>query len=205
MNHESSNIAIVILAAGASSRMGTAKQLLRWGEDTLIRRAIHTALKVTASEVIVVLGANYNLIEKEIKDLPIIILKNKDWQLGLGKSIACAANYIINSKPQVDGILITLADQPLIDAEYLNELISAFSTEAQQIIATAYDKDKQGVPVLFDKVYFEQLSLLHDDKGAKQLLKTHPSFVKTLMPPVKNVDLDSEKDYKALYKKNFKH
>jgi molybdenum cofactor cytidylyltransferase len=203
MGHESSNSVIVILAAGASSRMQTPKQLLIWGEDTLITHTIKTALRVKNSEVIVVLGANYELIEKEIKLYPITILKNKDWQLGLGKSIACAANYILNSNSKVDSMLITLADQPLIDAKFLDRLITAFQKNKEGIVATSYEKGVNGVPAIFDKKYFEELLILNDDKGAKHLLKKYKSSVKTLIPELENVDLDIKADYEMLYKKKF--
>ncbi|WP_298552892.1 nucleotidyltransferase family protein [uncultured Algibacter sp.] len=197
------NIAIVILAAGASKRMGSPKQLLKWGNDTLLNHAIKTVLEIDAYEVIVVLGANHKLIEAGVKHRSITILNNEDWDLGLGKSIACATEYVLKSKPQVEGILITLADQPLIDSHYLNDIMTHFYQDLNQIIATSYDNNK-GVPVLFGKVYFQELSNLTGDNGAKQLLKTHESCVKTFKPPVKNVDLDSKEDYEKLYRENFK-
>lgn len=198
-----SNISIAIMAAGASSRMGSPKQLLKWGEYNLLGHTIRTALDSIASEVVIVLGAYNELIENEIKHHPVTIINNKNWNLGLGKSIACAAEYILKRKPKTQGLLVVLADQPLIDTDYLNELIHSFSPNQNEIIASIYDNNKKGVPVLFDKLYFEELSNLDDDSGAKKLLVIHESFVKTLKPPVKNVDLDSKEDYKTLYKANF--
>ena len=64
--------------------------------------------------------------------------------------------------------------------------------------------NKNGVPVLFDKTYFEALSKLSNDYGAKQLLEAYESLVKTLKPPLKNVDLDSKEDYEKLHNANFK-
>lgn len=200
----SSNIAIVILAAGASRRMGTPKQLLSWGEETLLKHAINTATNSDASKVVVVLGANYEAIEKDIKDLPITILKNENWELGLGKSIACAASSILESNENLDAVLIILADQPLIDTTFLNEFISNYISDENQIIATSYGEEKKGVPVLFDKSYFEELTLLNDDNGAKGLLKEHVSYVKTLKPKIKNLDIDSKADYDRLFKAYFR-
>ncbi|GAA4970707.1 nucleotidyltransferase family protein [Algibacter aquimarinus] len=198
------DISIVILAAGASSRMGSPKQLLNWGEDILLNHAINTALEVGNSEVIVVLGANQEIIKKAIQSNSIVILQNDEWKKGLGKSIACAVNYILKLKPQTQGVLITLADQPLINTDYLNKIISRFSSNENQIIATLYDNNIKGVPVLFDKIYFQELSNLIGDDGAKKLLKAHEYSVKTLKPPLKNVDLDSKEDYEKLHKENFK-
>lgn len=204
MSQNKPNISIVILAAGASSRMGSPKQLLKWGKGSLLNHAVKTVLEVGTSEVIVVLGANYELITKEIQHHPITILKNEDWKLGLGKSIACSTEHVLKSNSKTQGILITLADQPLINSDYLKKMIQVFTPCKRQIIATAYGEEKMGVPVLFDNLYFKELTKLSDDKGAKVVLKVHESFVKTLKPPVKNVDLDSKEDYKMLHRSNFK-
>lgn len=198
-----SNIAIVILAAGASKRMGTPKQLLKWGNESLLSHAITKALHVQASEVIVVLGANHGSIEKEIKQFPITILKNKNWEEGLGKSIACAAKYVKESKPEINALLITLADQPLIDSVFLDNIIHKFSQSQNQIIATAYENGKNGVPVLFDSCYFEELSKLSDDNGAKHLLKKYEFSVKSLELQQEYLDIDSKEDYEFLYNLKF--
>lgn len=197
------NIPIVILAAGASKRMGTIKQLLPWGGKTLLEHSIEMALKTNTNGVFVVLGANYATIKSKIDKLPVTIIKNKDWELGLGKSIACAAEHILNLKPEVDGVLICLADQPFIDAEFLNTLIQNMTLDTGQIIATSYKNDISGVPVLFDKVYFSELSKLKKDNGAKILLKKYEPLVKTFKPKSENIDLDYKEDYENLYKDQF--
>lgn len=203
VSNRSLNIPIVILAAGASKRMGTVKQLLAWGDSTLLGHTIQTALKTNANNVFVVLGANYTEIKNEIDKFPITIIQNKDWELGLGKSIACAANHILNLKEAADAVLICLADQPFIDTDFLNTLVQNFSPNTNQIIATSYKNDVPGVPVIFDKTYVSELSKLDDDKGAKMLLETYVSFVKTFNPKLENVDLDYKEDYENLYKNQF--
>lgn len=200
MNEIQHNIAIVILAAGSSSRMGSPKQLLSWGNSNLLNVAIEKAIKTVASKVVVVLGANYKLIEKEIKHQPITVLNNKNWNLGLGKSISCAAEYILKSDKKKDGVLIVLADQPKITTSFLNEIIDDYQLNQNQIIATSYDDDKFGVPALFDSFYFKELSKLTDDNGAKNILKKYKSSVKILNPPSKNIDIDSKEDYKKFHK-----
>lgn len=204
MYKQISNIAVVILAAGASKRMGSPKQLLDWGGETLITHGIQTALKLNTKEIIVVLGANYKLVKETISHLPITILNNEYWEQGLGTSIACASSYLKNKIQITDGMLITLTDQPLISTEHLQHIISSFSTNKKQIVASSYQDRKYGVPALFDKFYFNQLSKLNDDFGARHILKENESFIKALIPPVKNVDLDFKEDYEKLHKENFK-
>ncbi|GAA3629252.1 nucleotidyltransferase family protein [Flavivirga jejuensis] len=201
MPKDSLNIPIVILAAGASKRMGTIKQLLPWREgNTLLEHSIEMALKTNTNQVFVVLGANYATIKSNIDKLPVTIIKNKDWELGLGKSIACAAEYILNLKQEVDAVLICLADQPFIDPEFLNTLIQNVTINTGQIIASSYKNGVSGVPVIFDKVYLSELSKLKHDNGAKILLKKYAPLVKVFKPEFENIDLDYKEDYANLYK-----
>ena len=196
--HNKQNIAVLIPAAGASNRMGTPKQLLKWKNTTLLGNAISVAEKLQ-SPVIVVLGANLKKIKASINQYPIQVLKNRNWENGLGDSIAFGVNHIIENLPKVNAILIMLADQPLINTEYLNTLIDKYKIDEGQIIASSYKNRKQGVPVLFDKVYFEELSKLNDDKGAKMLLQKYAKKVSVINSESMVSDIDTLEDYKHLY------
>lgn len=204
MMESPSHIAIVVLAAGASKRMGSPKQLLKWGDGTLIGNAIETVSKLASNELIVVLGAHYELIKNVIQTSPVTILNNENWEKGLGSTIAFAVEYLQNSKSNIDGVLITLCDQPLITADFLNLFISKFQSGKNQILATSYGNGKQGVPVLFDKVYFNDLEKLNSDEGAKEILKKYSSHVEALTPQMDNKDLDTSEEYTALYQTHFK-
>lgn len=188
----------MILAAGASTRMGSPKQLLAWKHTTLLGYAIEQAQKLD-SEIFVVLGANLSKIKASIKPYPIHILNNKQWEKGLGSSIAFGVNYMLKNKLNFDAILIMLADQPLINENYLRTLIHEFSTKKSKIVASLYENDKQGVPVLFDKIYFDELSNLNDDKGAKALLKKHANNVSLVNAEAIVSDIDTLEEYQKLY------
>ncbi|WP_052823408.1 nucleotidyltransferase family protein [Neotamlana sedimentorum] len=203
MSKSIEDIAIVVLAAGASTRMGEPKQLLPWKKKTLISHTIETVLQVNCKNVYVVLGANFDLISSEIKDYPVSILNNELWHQGLGTSIACSTTFLINSDKDFDAILFVLADQPFITANYLNEMIVSYSFNKQTIIATMYTDKKNGVPVIFNKIYFKDLKIFKGDEGAKHLLMQLESSVKTLIPPNKNVDLDTKEDYSTFASRNF--
>lgn len=198
MKHKLENIGIAVLAAGNSSRMGQPKQLLKWGNETLIGNAVKTALATTAKDVFVVLGANYQLIMKEVEKLPIQILKNDDWQEGLGSSIACTAKFCENNAKNMDGLIFTLADQPLITSGYLQKMITNFQVGYDQIVATEYESGKKGVPALFDKIYFSELSAITGDDGAKSLLIKHTSNVSTMLSEANKTDIDTLEDYHKL-------
>ncbi|WMI65428.1 nucleotidyltransferase family protein [Aestuariibaculum sp. YM273] len=200
----SSQIAMVILAAGASKRMGEPKQLLLWGDSTLLEHSIETALDVSANHVYLVLGANYKTLKSKIESRPVEIIYNPDWEKGLGKSISKAVTHLKNSNLKFDGVLFLLADQPFITSDYLEQMIGAFKPKKEQIIATSYVDGENGVPVLFDAVYFTELEALNEDKGAKQILKHHKQKVEILFSGTKNIDLDTQTEYVHAYQAKFK-
>ncbi|RLD86455.1 MAG: nucleotidyltransferase family protein [Bacteroidetes bacterium] len=189
-------IAIIILAAGASSRMGKIKQLLSWKQTTLIGNAIEQALDSKADDVFVVLGANYQLISKEIKQENITIIYNKNWTLGMGSSIVCAMDFFDKKHKKYDGVLITLVDQPLIDVIYFNMLINKFIDN--NIIASKY-KNRVGVPAIFSLKYFNELRQLNGDIGARNLILKHINDVKKIDAFDKIQDIDSIESYEHLY------
>jgi molybdenum cofactor cytidylyltransferase len=196
------NIAILILAAGESSRMGSPKQLLKWNNTTLLEHTIQTSKKSNASKICVVLGANYNLIKTEINNNQGEVLVNESWKKGLGSSIAFGVNNILKSDTNFDAVLVMLADQPLIDYTYLNKILDKFEIGKGQIIATSYKNKKQGAPVLFDKFYLEELLQLNDDNGAQRILQKHSKNVLAINADNMVSDIDTLEDYQKLYNAN---
>lgn len=195
-------VAILLLAAGNSSRLGQPKQLLKWKSSNLLQHAIDAVKKVQLNSVILVLGANYQEIISEINTNSIHVVNNKTWQKGLGNSIAVGVNYIKKVFPETEAILISLADQPLITETYLSKMISEFNIEKKQIIATAYKNNRLGVPALFDKEYFEELMQLNNDEGAKHIIKKHQQVVRFKEASQMFSDIDTLESYKMLYKQH---
>ena len=196
---ETDNIAVVILAAGESSRMKQAKQLLPWGTTTLLGKAIEEALQSNSKKVYVVLGAKAETIQMQFKSTEVSWILNKNWKKGMGSSISCAINYLVHLKTNYDGILIMLCDQPLIDADYINKMIATFKRSNKRIVATAY-KHSNGVPVLFDKKYLEDLSNLQGNIGAKQIIAANSNGVIAINPNGKEKDLDTMEEYQQALK-----
>jgi molybdenum cofactor cytidylyltransferase len=196
--YKKEGIALIILAAGASTRMKDVKQLLPWKNTTILGNAIEQGLASDADSVFVVLGANFELIRSKIHNYPVTILKNSNWKSGLGASISCAVNYVLDNKINFDGLLIMLADQPLIDTKYLNSLIKTFKeANLKQIVSTAYNTNV-GVPAIFPATYYQELSTLNNDTGAKHILNSSKNIVKVLNASQKSADIDTIEDYKKL-------
>lgn len=191
------NIAIVLLAAGESSRMGRAKQLLPWRNSTLLGNAIQSAKQSSGKHIYVVLGARATNIKDSHNDATIHWVVNQDWKKGIGSSIASATSHILKTGITYDGILIMLCDQPLIDTIYLNELMDTFSKTDKGIVATTY-KHGNGVPAVFDKMYFLELEKLTEDFGAKDIILKSLEDMITLNPKGKEKDLDTMQEYNEL-------
>ncbi len=195
-----SKIAILILAAGDSSRMGSPKQLLKWKNSNLLNNTISKAIELNVKEIIVVLGANADMIIPEIDQSKVNILINKDWENGLGSSISAGVNHILQSNTSINGLLIMLADQPLIENDHYLKLIKDFSSGNKTIIATKYNDSKPGVPALFDKFYFKDLNDLNLDFGAKQLISRYSENVISIKNEQSRLDIDTPEQYQNLYK-----
>ncbi|EIJ37640.1 putative MobA-like protein [Galbibacter orientalis DSM 19592] len=192
-------VAILILSAGASKRMGTPKQLLKWGEETLLENAVSTAVNVENTSLFVVLGANAELIQQKIT-LNAEALYHKDWEQGLGSSIAFGVRTL--QKLDFDGVLIMLADQPFVTSYYLKELINSFNSGEKNIIASRF-AGSVGVPAIFSAEYFEDLKKLDTDTGAKHIIKAHFQDVETFQADDLVIDIDTVETYKRAYKIKF--
>ena len=197
-----SKLAVLILAAGSSSRMGVPKQLLKWKGTNLLQYCINSVKDLNADAVHLVLGANADKIRSKIKANQITILVNEHWKNGLGNTLAFGVNYITTTLPDIENILIMLADQPLIDSNYLKLLIKTHFQHKKKLTCTLYQEHQFGVPAIFNKKYFDELSQLDDDQGAKGLLKKHSSDVIALNGTNIITDMDTMFDYESLFKRH---
>ncbi len=195
-----SKIPILILAAGGSSRMGSPKQLLKWKNSNLLNHTISKAIELNLKEIIVVLGANADMIIPEIDNKEVKILINQDWENGLGSSISAGVNHILQSNSSIDGLLIMLSDQPLIEHNHYLKLIKNISSGNKAIVATKYSDSKLGVPALFDKFYFKDLIDLNSDFGAKQLISRYSENVISIENEKSRFDIDTPEQYQNLYR-----
>lgn len=185
------NIAILVLAAGSSKRMGLPKQLLSIEKKTLLEIVIENAKSSNAHTVLCVLGSPNSDIVTVVRNCGINYISNPHFQKGLSSSIAMGIEFL--SQKDLDAVLITLGDQPLVDALSLNKLIKSFELNPKKISATSYVNNK-GVPAIFPKKYFKNLTELEGDSGAKNLLNTED--VESIeINKDKLIDIDTKQDY----------
>ncbi len=187
----------LLLAAGNSHRMGSPKQLLPWMDKTLIEHQIDVRLQ-TGYDVTVVLGGHSDKIIPVIEKLPITFFVNKNWESGMGTSIAHGIEMLERKYPESEGVLISLLDQPLVTKEHLEKLISSFKVNTKQIIVSESSSGWIGVPVLFDKTYYSELKTLTGDQGAKKIIKKHPNKVISIECGNLLLDMDNQDDYQKL-------
>jgi molybdenum cofactor cytidylyltransferase len=186
---------IIILAAGSSSRLGSPKQNLVYNGQTLLQRAIATAAASACEPVIVVLGANENVIRQSIEDSKTTIVYNTDWQEGMASSIRVGITEMKKIAPEADAVILMLCDQPFVDAPLLSQLVQKRS--AKGIIACAYN-ETIGPPVLLDTAYFDELLLLKGSDGAKKLLVKYRDDVVTIPFHLGSVDIDTVEDFERM-------
>lgn len=189
---------IILLAAGSSSRMGNPKQLLLYKGKSLLVHAADTAIAACLTPVIVVLGANRQLIEKELVNKEgLKIIFNSDWEEGMASSIRCGIKEALEIDPDLDGVIIMVCDQPYVDQQLLKKLLDTQHETGMPIVSSHYNSIP-GVPALFYRSFFEVLLGLKGDTGAKKLLKECKTVVAIVDFPEGEIDIDTKGDYAGL-------
>ncbi|MCC3159270.1 nucleotidyltransferase family protein [Hymenobacter sp. 15J16-1T3B] len=189
-------IPAVLLAAGASTRMGQPKQLLPYQGRTLLRRAAETALAAGCAPVIIVTGALHQELAVEVADLPVQLVHNAVWEAGLGTSIGVGVQAVEDAAPEAPAVLVLLTDQPLVTAELLRQLLREWQLSGLPV-ATGY-ADSVGVPAVFGRLVWPQLLALPAAAGAKLLLQRLGDELVVVPFPAAALDVDTPEQYQAL-------
>lgn len=195
------NYGIVLLAAGKSSRLGHAKQLLDFKGKSFVKRAASIALEIT-DKLIVVAGAQEEKIREELADLNAFICINKNYEEGIASSIRAGLLSVQEKFPKIKGLIFLVCDQPFISSSLLKQLIEVSELKNKGIAASAYG-GTVGTPVLFEKKYFLTLLQLKGDQGAKRIIENNLDDVAIIDFPQGMTDIDTIEDYEAL--KNLPH
>jgi molybdenum cofactor cytidylyltransferase len=193
---EKSSIAIIILAAGASTRMGKPKQLLEYKGRSLIQHAVEVAIASVCYPIIVVLGAYAEDIKPEIATLSVEAIENSFWQQGMSTSIRIGIETLNKSNCKAEAAILMLCDQPFVSPCLIERLIKVYQTTQAPIVASEYDRIL-GVPALFDRTLFPQLTILSNDTGAKKIIQKYVRQVAKVSFPEGIIDIDTPQDYSS--------
>jgi molybdenum cofactor cytidylyltransferase len=193
------NIGVILLAAGSSSRLGTPKQLLQYEDETLLQHSLQVARASNVNPIVVVLGAKAELIMSRIDVGSSIVIINDKWQEGMASSIRCGINSLLKESPGIEGAILMVCDQPFIYPDLLLQLITKQQLTGKPIITSSY-ADTFGPPTLFHKTIFSELLQLKGDVGAKSILRLHASELEFISFPEGVIDIDTDADYQKLSK-----
>ncbi|MGA2556068.1 MAG: nucleotidyltransferase family protein [Verrucomicrobiota bacterium] len=189
--------AVIILAAGASTRLGRPKQLLPFRGRSLLRHAAETALASSCRPVVVVLGAFADRLGRELSGLPVTIAMNPQWQEGISSSIRAGLKALPPERTGPDAVLIMLCDQPLVPAQFLDRLLAVHQSSGSGIVAAEYG-GQPGVPALFSRDYFAELAALCGSGGAKPIIVKHAKLSRRIPLPEAALDIDCQEDVASL-------
>jgi CTP:molybdopterin cytidylyltransferase MocA len=195
------SVAAVVLAAGGSTRLGRPKQLVEHAGEPLVRRAARAAREAGADPVLVVLGAHADAVARALTGLDgVTTLVHADWARGMAGSLAAGVRAALAAAPACDAILVTLADQPLVDAAALRRLLAAFPG-AHALAAAAYGDPPGavlGVPAVFGRAHLDALLAVDGDAGAGGWLRRHRERVVAVPIPEATLDVDTADDLARL-------
>mgnify|MGYP001547400661 FL=1 len=194
----SESLAVVLLAAGGSTRLGQPKQLVPVDGEALVLRTARSLLHLKPAVMLVVTGCESDRVKEQLAGLPLQIVHNTGWKKGMGASIACG----VKSLPEgIEGVLIMLCDQWRVDLDDLKRLIEAWDTDISDMVCAKWKSRKATVfspPAIFPGRLFHELKNLTGDRGAKRIIEEFKG--KTTFVEMENAafDLDEKDDLKGL-------
>ncbi len=184
--------AIILLAAGNSTRMGSPKQLLDFRGRPLLRHAVETALAAECGPVVVVLGAHEMEMRAAVEGLAVEIAINPHWAEGMGTSIQAGLDHL--QARDIVGAILALADQPMVTAGILRGLVEQHLQSGKAIVASRYS-GTAGVPAFFARGSFPLLMALKPDQGCKGVILGHPDDALLVDCAEAAMDIDTPDDY----------
>jgi len=191
------NTAIIILAAGSSSRLGRPKQMLTYKGKTLICNIVEAAVGAKLSPIVVVTGHSAEEVIEELKEKDVETVFNGNWAEGMGSGIGVGMQKLFDLQPNIEDLIIAVCDQPFVTSDFLSKLVSLKNKSKKSIVSSSY-AGTFGTPVLFNRKHFEALLGLKANEGAKKLLGLLNDEMTSLPFEKGDWDIDTEADYTKL-------
>jgi len=183
--------AAIILAAGASTRMGRNKMLMEIDGVTLVRRAVEQAITAGLSPVVVVMGHEANQVRAELDGLPCTFATNLEFTGPTSGSLHAGLNAL---PPEVDAAVVMLGDMPLVTSEMLRQLTTSLDASSSPLAVSRYG-EVLAPPLLFRRVLFAELLAWHGEGCGKQVVMRHRDEAVVLdWPSTALTDIDTPAD-----------
>lgn len=191
-------VGAVILAAGASTRMGQIKQLLPIAGQPMVRRVTGTVCAAGFEQVIVVVGAQADAVAHALQGLPVELVVNDAWQEGMSTSVRAGIGAL---RPEIAAAMLILADQPDLSPGSLQKLVARYRTSGAPLVAPYY-QGRRGNPVLFDRALFAELEAVAGDRGGRGVVARHEAELERVdvEDPAPVSDIDTPEDYEGYIK-----
>ena len=184
----------IVLAAGASTRFGGIKQLVRIDGRPLLHTTVSRAVEVAGAATIVVLGANCAELAPLLTHTPATVVINRDWREGIGSSIRAG---VARLPATCNGVMLVLADQVAVTSQDLQRLVGTWRRQPDYVAAALYS-GATGVPAIFPRSRFRELAELRGDVGARMLLHRNPDRVVRVPMDSAALDIDTPEDLLAI-------
>lgn len=193
----SANLHILVLAAGASRRLGQPKQLVKLAGRPALHGVVANAVALAGNAVTVVIGAHASELTRLLAHSSASVVVNRQWEEGMAASIRRGLAALPST---CDAVLILLGDQVAVTADDLKRLAGAWKEQDNVIAAAAYDRHV-GVPAIFPRMCFSELAELRGDQGARKVIERNS--YRLVRVPMSNaaIDLDTPEDLAALTEK----
>ncbi len=186
----------IVLAAGTSSRMQRAKQLLPFRGQTVLETVVDSALASSLQRVVVVIGHQAEAIEPLLRHRAVTLVRNPDYRLGQSSSLQAGLRALTEES---EAALFLLGDQPLVTPEIIDRVLAAYEKSPSPIVLPVF-QGRRGNPALFSRETFPRLQELRADSGARPLFAEYAGRI--LQVPVEDpaihLDIDTEEDYRRL-------
>lgn len=189
------SLAAIVLAAGASRRLGQPKQLVEIEGESLLRRTARLAVEAGCSPVVVVLGFAAERLRGEVAGMQVQTVVHEGWEEGMGSSLRCGMAAL--SARRTAGVLLLVCDQPRLDAAHLRRLLMVHAGGRDPITASVYG-GQAGVPAVFSAAMFPELLQVAGDRGAREILRRYAGKRQEVPWPEGEQDLDLPEDLKEL-------
>lgn len=182
--------AVVVLAAGGSTRLGEPKQLLIRDGETLVHRTVRLALETSPAQVLVIVGANADVMAKGVADLECEVVGNREWQSGMASSLHLAGAHL---RADVQRVLVLVCDQPALECHHLDALLEGARATDTGCAATVHDV-ALGVPAVVPRDWFESMPSAGERGFGARLGRQRETGIFQLQAPELGMDIDTVED-----------